>query len=282
MVPMVPLQPPPFEQPTLFDTADQAWLRPLDAERRHLGDGAWVEVAPGWVGRPDLLFGRLIEAVPWRKERRPMYDRMVDVPRLVAFYGAEVPLPDPLLTEARCRLADRYGQESCGPVRTAGLCLYRDGSDSVAWHGDTLGRRSSEDTLVAVVSLGQRRRFMAAVQDLDIDLEQTGAERADHLVAAQHQPALIAFEGLAPDGQASFQAQLRQTALGRQQGDGLVPQQPVALGHHPGHAHGGGQCDGDDRQRHQHFDQGETTLVVWTGHQVDSRGEPGLKTRGLV
>jgi len=160
MVPMVPLQPPPFEQPTLFDTSDQAWLRPLDAERRHLGDGAWVEVAPGWVGRPDLLFGRLIEAVPWRKERRPMYDRMVDVPRLVAFYGAEVPLPDPLLTEARCRLADRYGQESCGPVRTAGLCLYRDGSDSVAWHGDTLGRRSSEDTLVAVVSLGQRRRFL--------------------------------------------------------------------------------------------------------------------------
>jgi alkylated DNA repair dioxygenase AlkB len=149
-------------QPSLFDTADTAWLRPFDSAvvRQDLGEGAWVEVVRGWVGRSDLLFGRLIDSVPWRAERRRMYDRMVDVPRLVAFFGADEPFPDPLLVEARGRLADRYGGERCGPVRTVGLCLYRDGSDSVAWHGDTIGRGSSDETLVAVVSLGERRRFL--------------------------------------------------------------------------------------------------------------------------
>ena len=43
---------------------------------------------------------------------------------------------------------------------TAGLCLYRDGADSVAWHGDTRGRGETEDTMVAIVSLGERRRLL--------------------------------------------------------------------------------------------------------------------------
>jgi len=43
------------------------------------------------------------------------------------------------------------------PFRTAGLCLYRDGRDSVAWHGDTIGRGKTEDTMVAIVSLGSPR-----------------------------------------------------------------------------------------------------------------------------
>jgi len=40
------------------------------------------------------------------------------------------------------------------------LCLYRDGADSVAWHGDTIGRSRTEDTIVAIVSLGTPRRFL--------------------------------------------------------------------------------------------------------------------------
>jgi len=43
---------------------------------------------------------------------------------------------------------------------TAGLCLYRDGRDSVAWHGDTIGRASTEDTMVAIVSLGAPRALL--------------------------------------------------------------------------------------------------------------------------
>ncbi|MGI8762314.1 MAG: alpha-ketoglutarate-dependent dioxygenase AlkB, partial [Jatrophihabitantaceae bacterium] len=44
--------------------------------------------------------------------------------------------------------------------RTAGLCLYRDGQDSVAWHGDTIGRGRNEDTMVAIISLGHPRPLL--------------------------------------------------------------------------------------------------------------------------
>src|ERR1035438_9066575 len=49
------------------------------------------------------------------------------------------------------------GPELGEPFLTAGLCLYRDGRDSVAWHGDTIGRGQTEDTMVAIVSLGSPR-----------------------------------------------------------------------------------------------------------------------------
>ena len=69
-----------------------------------------------------------------------MYDREVDVPRLLRFYGAEEPLPHPTLTAAREALTAHYARRARRAVRTAGMCLYRDGRDRVAWHGDTNGR----------------------------------------------------------------------------------------------------------------------------------------------
>jgi alkylated DNA repair dioxygenase AlkB len=149
-------------QPTLFDTGDEPMWGALGAsmDRVDLGGGAWLDVRREWLARADLVFDNLVDRVPWRAERRQMYDRMVDVPRLVAFFDEHDELPDPTLAEARGRLADHYADQRCGPVRTTGLCLYRSGADSVAWHGDTLGRRSDADTLVAVVSLGERRRFL--------------------------------------------------------------------------------------------------------------------------
>jgi alkylated DNA repair dioxygenase AlkB len=103
------------------------------------------------------VFGTLAEAVPWRAERRHMYDRVVDVPRLLRFYGEDEALPHPVLTAARQALSAHYRAELGEPFRTAGLCLYRDGRDSVAWHGDTTGRGSREDTMVAILSLGAPR-----------------------------------------------------------------------------------------------------------------------------
>jgi alkylated DNA repair dioxygenase AlkB len=131
------------------------------AVRRTVLDyGAWVDVRPGWVTGADALFERLLECVPWRAERRHMYDRMVDVPRLLNFYGEGEPLPDPVLEGARDALDAYYAEELGEPFRTAGLCLYRDGRDSVAWHGDTIGRGSSEDTMVAIVSVGTPRALL--------------------------------------------------------------------------------------------------------------------------
>ncbi|NUT52099.1 MAG: alpha-ketoglutarate-dependent dioxygenase AlkB [Saccharothrix sp.] len=146
-------------QVSLFDDGAQApALRPLTGVRRtELGDGAWVDVLPGWLTGADALFRRLAAEVPWRAERRQMYERVVDVPRLLCFYDEHAPLPDPVLTDARSDLSARYADELGEPFRTAGLCYYRDGRDSVAWHGDTIGRGSTEDTMVAILSVGTPR-----------------------------------------------------------------------------------------------------------------------------
>jgi alkylated DNA repair dioxygenase AlkB len=98
--------------------------------------------------------------VPWRAERRRMYDRVVDVPRLLCFYAEGELLPDPLLSAAKEALDRHYAPELRERFATAGLCLYRDGRDSVAWHGDTIGRGSSEDTIVAILSLGTPRSLL--------------------------------------------------------------------------------------------------------------------------
>jgi alkylated DNA repair dioxygenase AlkB len=148
-------------QASLLDLADEAGPGPLDAIRRTtLGRGAWVDVLPGWMRGADALFQRLLAEVPWRAERRQMYERVVDVPRLLAFYDEGDPLPDPALDAAKRALDARYRAELGEPFRTAGLCLYRDGRDSVAWHGDTIGRGSTEDTMVAILSVGAPRALL--------------------------------------------------------------------------------------------------------------------------
>jgi alkylated DNA repair dioxygenase AlkB len=127
--------------------------------RRTLTYGAWVDVRPGWANSLDL-FDRLVSGVDWRAERRQMYDRVVDVPRLVRFYSETESWPHPAVREAKSALDAHYGRELGEEFATAGLCYYRDGSDSVAWHGDNIGRSATEDTMVAIVSLGATRQLM--------------------------------------------------------------------------------------------------------------------------
>jgi alkylated DNA repair dioxygenase AlkB len=148
-------------QGSLLDVAEDVGLRSLAGIRRtSLTRGAWVDVRPGWLTGADTLFDRLVGSVPWRAERRQMYERMVDVPRLVCFYQEDDPLPDPVLDQARDVLTGHYRAELGEPFATAGLCYYRDGRDSVAWHGDTIGRGSREDTMVAIVSIGAPRALL--------------------------------------------------------------------------------------------------------------------------
>ena len=146
-------------QPSLLDGNDEPGLGDLGPAVRRvtLSASAWIDVRPGWIHGSDELFERLRDTVPWYAEKRQMYDRVVDVPRLLCFYAEDAPLPDPLLDEARTALDAHYRGELGEPFRTAGLCYYRDGRDSVAWHGDTIGRGRSEDTMVAIVSLGAPR-----------------------------------------------------------------------------------------------------------------------------
>jgi alkylated DNA repair dioxygenase AlkB len=122
------------------------------ADRRDLGSGAWLEVVPGWVSGADVLFERVLAAAPWASHERRMYDRRVVEPRLTT-RGWDDP-PDPVPAMA-ARLSERYGAD----LAVVSANLYRDGRDSVAWHGDRHGQRVDE-TVVAIVSLGSPRRFL--------------------------------------------------------------------------------------------------------------------------
>ena len=149
-------------QASLLDLSPEPTVGELgrSVRRTTLAHGAWLDVRPGWLSGADVLFGRLADVVPWRGERRRMYDRTVDVPRLLCFYGEGDALPDPVLEQARRALCDHYAAELGEEFVTAGLCLYRDGRDSVAWHGDTIGRGAATDTMVAIISLGTPRPLL--------------------------------------------------------------------------------------------------------------------------
>jgi alkylated DNA repair dioxygenase AlkB len=141
-------------QPTLFGASEptgfDAALPTL--ARRFLAGGAWIDSAPGALAGPDRLFDEILAAAPWASHDRPMYDRMVVEPRLTTRKWDD---PPPLVIEIGNALSARYGL-GLGVVSAN---LYRGGADSVAWHGDRIGRKRSE-TVVAILTLGAPRRFL--------------------------------------------------------------------------------------------------------------------------
>jgi alkylated DNA repair dioxygenase AlkB len=141
-------------QPSLLGVADEPGCDPTfhGARRRFVGAGAWVDWVPGWVCGADRLFDDVLARAPWSARQRWMYDRMVDEPRLTTGDWPEPPDPCGSLVAA---LSSRYGTD----LSAVSANLYRDGRDSVAWHGDTLGRQVAR-TVVAIVSLGSPRRFL--------------------------------------------------------------------------------------------------------------------------
>ena len=89
-----------------------------------LSRGAWVDVLPGWFEGADEVFAELRRArCPWRAERRPMYDNVVDVPRLLHTYGVGEQLPHPALTEAREALLGPLPRRAGRAVRDGRLLL---------------------------------------------------------------------------------------------------------------------------------------------------------------
>jgi len=101
----------------------------------------------------DEWFAAIREDVEWRHERRPMYDRVVDVPRLVAHFAAGEPLP-PAIAAAKARVEEHLAMR----FLSVGLNLYRDGNDSVAMHNDHT-ERLEQDSPIALLSLGSTRTF---------------------------------------------------------------------------------------------------------------------------
>jgi alkylated DNA repair dioxygenase AlkB len=129
-----------------FATLNRTWL---DAT-------TWLDHAPGWMGGAEAVFEQLVTLLPWRQREVTMYQRRLPEPRLTAWWehGADHPEPLPVLAQARRVLTNRYEK----PFDTIGFNLYRDGSDSVAWHADR-ERFEHEDPVVVIVSTGSPRPF---------------------------------------------------------------------------------------------------------------------------
>ena len=139
-------------QSSLFDTSTTH--EPAAVERRPLSSGAWVDVARNWLPDADEVFATLVREVPWRAERRAMYDRVVDVPRLTATWW----LDDPALPDALAEAAALPRPALGHPFNAVGLNFYRDGRDSVAPHNDKLHSLVAGHP-IALLSLGAPRRM---------------------------------------------------------------------------------------------------------------------------
>ena len=123
-------------------------------ERIDLGDGAWVDHRPFWLGGADVWLDELTTTIEWSTASRPMYDRIVDVPRLISNFDRSNP-DTPAQFEALARVFERhYGRR----FPRIGCNLYRDGADSVAWHADKVSRPG--DSIVGILSVGERRPFL--------------------------------------------------------------------------------------------------------------------------
>lgn len=139
-------------QDRLFTAAPH--LRGLDRiERTELDATSWVDVRRGWLEGDDQVFDALEASTTWHAGRRPMYDRIVDVPRLTAVIPRDGP-GHAVLDTAVVRLSEHYGRA----VDRVSLALYRTGRDSVAFHGDRLGD-AAVDAIVAILSLRGPRRL---------------------------------------------------------------------------------------------------------------------------
>jgi alkylated DNA repair dioxygenase AlkB len=145
-------------QPSLFAGPRPGFDPDLrDVRRIALDAESWVDHAPGWVTGSDALFEEILASRRWGQRSRWMYERKVKEPRLTAPWSLRsgAPLEPAILEEVRLALSARYGIV----FDSAGFNLYRDGRDGVAWHGDHI-RRDIPDPIVALVSLGEPRRFL--------------------------------------------------------------------------------------------------------------------------
>lgn len=147
-----------FYQASLFGTLEPEYDASFaDATRLDLDATTWVELVPGWMRGADEILDCLVNTLPFTQRTGVrMYDQIVDEPRLSAWWRAERDgdEPLPILGEIRRLLADRYAE----PFDSIGFNLYRDGDDSVAWHGDR-HRHVVTNPVIAIVSVGAPRPF---------------------------------------------------------------------------------------------------------------------------
>ncbi len=102
----------------------------------------------------DALFRLLERTLPWQSETMWMYDRTVDVPRLIARFAPGEPQPQQL-----AQVKGRIEAFLRTQFTSLSVQYYRDGNDSVAWHNDHREELVELPT-IAVLSLGATREML--------------------------------------------------------------------------------------------------------------------------
>jgi alkylated DNA repair dioxygenase AlkB len=142
-------------QPSFFDSEDATLA---DDERGR------ITYTPRFIDAATAVawFADLRSGVDWRSESRMMYDREVEVPRLMGHYRLDPPskTTPPVIIDA----ARRVTQHLNVPFNAVGLNLYRDGHDSVAPHNDHLNE-IREGFPIALLSLGATRRMTVRAKE---------------------------------------------------------------------------------------------------------------------
>lgn len=108
--------------------------------------------------RPTLaaaLFERLRDEAAWFREQRPMYDRIVEVPRLQSSLALDDCGDFPELADALAVVVAK----APAAYTHVGLNFYRDGHDSVAMHNDRT-HLLAEGAPIAILSLGGARDML--------------------------------------------------------------------------------------------------------------------------
>jgi len=123
-----------------------------ELHRKDLGEGAWVDYAPRWLLGDTQVYDVLLERSEWSEGRRLMYERFVDVPRLMG------KLPEDGGHAIVHDVADILSRRYDARFDALSVALYRHGRDSVAWHADK-GLRDQPESTLALVSLGEPRPF---------------------------------------------------------------------------------------------------------------------------
>jgi alkylated DNA repair dioxygenase AlkB len=145
-----------------------------------------------WPGFVDAAlaqewFATLLAKAAWTHQRRPMYDRVVDVPRLLASYRiGQFPSELPLAA-----MLKRVQALAPGPYNGVGMNLYRDGNDSVAMHSDKLHILTAPHP-ITLVSLGAPRRMLIRARTgnrhtLAVDLEPGSLLRMSYASQLTHE-----------------------------------------------------------------------------------------------
>ncbi len=153
-----------FRQASLFGS-DEPTFDPdfTTSARSALSGSSWIEYTPEWLHGSDTLFDDLLESLDFRQRTAiPMYDRLVDEPRLTAWWNEADGRPEPheILADVRAALAWKYDRH----FDSIGFNLYRNQRDSVAWHADR-HRHHVSDPVVAILSVGTSRPFQMRQND---------------------------------------------------------------------------------------------------------------------